>query len=57
MDSTRFQQFINDQVKEIRSVKKKADEKAGQDLGDGFLHDWIKEESKIFRQQWEKDHT
>ncbi len=57
MDATRFEQFMNDQIKEIHTVKKEANEKAGRDLGDGFLHDWIKEESEIFREQWEKDHT
>ncbi len=56
MDSTRFEQFMNDQLEKIRTVKKKADKKAGRDLGDGFLHDWIKEESRIFRKQWDKDH-
>lgn len=57
MDNTRFEQFMKDQVTEIRAVKKEADKKAGRDLGDGFIIDWINENSALFREQWEKDRT
>lgn len=53
----KFDNFMKDQVKKIKSTKAEADKKAGHDLGDGFIHDWIKNNSALFRKQWEKDHT
>ncbi len=57
MDSTRFEKFMRDQMDEIKSVKKEADTTAGKDLGDDFVIDWIENNSALFREQWEKDHT
>jgi len=57
MDATRFEDFMKDQIKKIETTKADADKKAGHDLGDGFIHDWIDEKSATFREQWEKDHS
>jgi len=56
MDSTQFKEFMTDQVERIRVVKSDADKTAGKDLGDGFIIDWINNNSALFREQWEKDH-
>ena len=57
MDATRFQQFMKDQIEEIQTVKEKADKEAGHNLGDDFVHDWINEESEVFREKWKTDHS
>jgi len=57
MDDERFRKFACDQVEAIKKAKKEAEKKAGIDLGDLFIHDWIEQNSESFHEQWEKDHT
>ena len=57
MDNTRFKDFMKDQMQRIKVEKANADSTAGKDLGDGFIHDWIHDNSATFRENWEKDHS
>ena len=57
MNEKKHKKFMHDQLEEIKKVKNQEDKKAGKDLGDNFIHKWIKEESARFRKKWEKDHS
>lgn len=57
MDKEKHEKFMHDQVKEIKKFKNGEDKKAGKKLGNGIIHDWVKERSANFRKNWEKDHT
>ena len=57
MDKKKQEKFMHNQVKEIKKFKNGEDKKAGKELDNGIIHDWIKERSANFRKNWEKDHT
>jgi len=54
MDGARMKRFMKDQRKEIEKHKKKEAEKAGKDLGDQPIHEWIQSQSEEFRKKWER---
>lgn len=53
MDKSRMNRFMQDQREEVKKHKKKEDEKAGKDLGDKPIYEWIKSQSEEFRRKWE----
>ena len=49
-------QFLNDQIHEMEKHKYIESEKAGKDLGDSALLDWIIKYAASFREEWERIH-
>lgn len=52
----RFKQFMKDQIKEINVHKWIESEKAGHDLGQEAVLDWLKKYAKDYRDEWEREH-
>lgn len=52
----RFKEFMKAQVHEIDVHKWIESEKAGRDLGDVAVAEWIKRYAKQFRKEWEEVH-
>ena len=55
MTNNDFEQFMQSQIHEIEISKWLASEKAGHDLGNDYVMEWIKLYSKEYREQWNKE--
>ncbi len=49
-----FQEFMKAQVEEIKKYKWIESEKAGKDIGQVAIKDWISKYAPVFREEWEK---
>lgn len=47
--------FFKEQIDEINRYKWIESEKAGRDLGDSAVREWILKYAAAFRQQWEEE--
>lgn len=57
MKEEEFKEFLDSQCEEIRKHLWIESEKAGKDLGDSAVFDWIEKNSQSYREWWEKTHT
>jgi len=51
-DVEKFHAFLSEQAEEMKRHKWIESEKAGYDLGNNAIHDWIKKHAKGFREQY-----
>ncbi len=56
MDRKRMKEFLDAQRVEIERHKWIESEKAGHDLGEAAVQDWINRYAKIFREEYENEH-
>lgn len=53
---TAFKEFLKAQKHEMEVHKWLESEKAGHDLGNAAVQDWIDKHAKEFREKWDEDH-
>lgn len=51
-----YHRYISDQIEEMQRYKWIESEKAGKDLGEAALLEWVKKYAKLFRESWQKIH-
>lgn len=51
-----FVEFLKAQAHEMEVHKWLESEKAGHDLGNAAIQDWIDKHAKAFREEWERNH-
>jgi hypothetical protein len=56
MDRKRMKEFLDAQRVEIERHKWIESEKAGHDLGEAAVQDWINRYAKTFREEYENEH-
>jgi len=54
MKKDRYKRYLQDQMREALKYKWTESEKAGKDLGEAAILDWISKYAKRFRRYWEK---
>lgn len=57
MTNETLRKYLHDQVHEIELQKWLESEKAGHDLGEDFVKEWVKTNSKAYREKWEREHN
>jgi len=53
MKKNRFKKYLQDQMEEAQKYKWLESEKAGRDLGEKAISDWVTKFGKKFRKKWE----
>lgn len=56
INSEKFKQFLSDECSEMRKYKWIESEKAGYDLGNEAIQDWIKKYAASYRNWWVNTH-